>query len=312
MHAPHLTRRLVPAAGAAVMGTAIVSIALSLDHLPVFSDVLLAVGAAFWLGLVLVFAARAVSEHMRWREDACSPASLTAVAGTVVLGSRIALLGDAGIAEALLVLGLAVWLALLLPVLRHWRTPTVGVSFMLTVATESLAALAALLAYEHGIVWLALASLAPLALGLAAYGFVLWRFDLRQLLVGAGDQWVAGGALAIATLACAQAAAAFGGAARFVRLEDALAEASLVLWALAAAWLPLLVVTELRAPRLVFDVRRWATVFPLGMYAASSFAVADVTGHAWLTDFARVWIWAAVAVWALVLAGAARRAARDA
>ena len=43
-------------------------------------------------------------------------------------------------------IALGLWLALLAPVLRHWRTPTVGASFVLTVATESLAVLAAALA----------------------------------------------------------------------------------------------------------------------------------------------------------------------
>ena len=44
-------------------------------------------------------------------------------------------------------------------------------------------------------------SLAPFLLGLGFYAFVIARFDLRQLVVGRGDHWVTGGALAISTLA---------------------------------------------------------------------------------------------------------------
>ena len=289
------------------MATGIVSTGLSLDGRRTLSDAILAVDVALWAALCVVFVLRALAHRERSLEDARSPAALTAVAGTVVLGSRFALLGVDPLAEALLALALCAWLALLAPVLRHWRTPTVGVSFMLTVATESIAVLAGLLAYERDVEWLAFAALVPLALGLAAYAFVLARFDLRELLAGAGDQWVAGGALAIATLACARAAAAIGATSSVESLRDTLADASFVLWAAAAAWLPFLVVAEVRAPRLRFDVRRWATVFPLGMYAACSFAVADVTGREWLSHAARIWIWGALGVWAIVLAGAARR-----
>jgi tellurite resistance protein TehA-like permease len=43
-------------------------------------------------------------------------------------------------------------------------------------------------------------------------------------------------------------------------------------------------------------------VFPLGMYAASSFVVGSVVGIGALSDFASVWTWVAFAAWAAVLA----------
>jgi predicted acyltransferase len=55
-------------------------------------------------------------------------------------------------------------------------------------------------------------------------------------------------------------------------IQDALEISSLVLWCLAIAWLPVLVAAELLQPRLGYDVRRWATVFPVAMYAVCSFA----------------------------------------
>jgi hypothetical protein len=100
-----------------------------------------------------------------------------------------------------LVIAIALWLILLWPVLAHWTTPTVGVSLLLTVSTESLAVLSATLAARDHAHWLLDASLAPFLLGLAFYVFVISSFDLRQLLVGRGDHWITGGALAISTLA---------------------------------------------------------------------------------------------------------------
>jgi tellurite resistance protein TehA-like permease len=284
------------------MATGIVSIGLTLVERETLSRVLLGVGIALWLGLCAVFAGRAVFSRARWIAEARSPAALTAVAGTAVLGSRLALLGVHVAAYGLLAVALCLWAGLLGPVLRHWSTPTVGVSFVLAVATESLAVLAALLAREQRIAWLAFAALALLAFGLLAYVFVLVRFDLRQLLIGHGDHWIVGGALAIATLACARAAAATGASPSLGGLRQGLVDASVVLWAAAACWLPLLVATELVAPRLLSDTRRWATVFPAGMYAVCSIAVGDVAGVGRLVTFGRIWIWVALALWALVLA----------
>lgn len=207
----------------------------------------------------------------------------------------------------LLVLALVLWLALLAPVLRHWATPTVGASFMLTVATESLAVLAALLALDDRVAWLAMSALVPLLLGLGAYLFVLTRLDLRQLLVGRGDHWIFGGALAIATLACARTTEALTGTSNLTEFRPALHDTSLALWAGAALWLPALAAGELIAPRLGYDTGRWSTVFPVGMYAVCSIAAGSVTGTGALASFGRTWIWVALAVWILVVAGMLRR-----
>lgn len=296
-----------PASGAVVMGTGIVSISLADGGYDTLSRALLALAAVVWVGLVAVVAGRVARDPPRARLEACSPAALTGIADTAVLGSRVALLGWHRVGAALLVVAFCFWLALVPSVLRRWTTPTVGTSFMLVVSTESLAVLAAILAGADRILWLAVVSLVALALGLAAYVFVLSRFDLRQLLVGRGDHWVAGGALAIATLACALVAQAVQGIGALHHLRAGLGVVSLALWAAAALWLPALLAGELVSLRPAYDVRRWSTVFPVGMYAASSFVVGDVEGIGGLVDFTRVWIWVAFAVWLVVFVGLLRR-----
>ncbi|MHB8491671.1 MAG: SLAC1 family transporter [Solirubrobacteraceae bacterium] len=84
----------------------------------------------------------------------------------------------------------------------------------------------------------------------------------------------------------------------------------LVLWVLTLLWLPVLLFAEVRWPRGRYSVRRWSTVFPVGMYAACSFVVGKVDSAQAITDLARVWVWVALAVWALVAAGLARATAR--
>ena len=69
------------------------------------------------------------------------------------------------------------------------------------------------------------------------------------------------------------------------------------------AWLPVLVVSEVIRRRLGYDIRRWATVFPLGMYAACSITVGQVARVSGITGFGRVWAWVALAATLLALAG---------
>ncbi|MDE3130964.1 MAG: hypothetical protein KGL16_07405 [Acidobacteriota bacterium] len=83
---------------------------------------------------------------------------------------------------------------------------------------------------------------------------------------------------------------------------------ALALWCLTMVWLPALLLCEGLRPRLRYGVRRWSTVFPLGMYAACSFVVGAVAKLSGITSFARVWVWIAFAVWVPVLAAMVGRA----
>ena len=197
-----------PASGAVVRGTGIVSIGLLLDGEATLSLILLALDAAIWIGLVVLLPARAIRDLERFRADVRTPAALTSIAGTGVLGTRLTLLGWTWAGAALLVFALVIWLGLVPCVLHYWHVPTVGASFILTVATESLGLLAASLALALRSTWLLYASLVPFALGLVFYALVLARFDFRQLTVGSGDQWVTGGALAISTVTAGRIALA--------------------------------------------------------------------------------------------------------
>jgi hypothetical protein len=303
-----------PASGAVVMGTGIVSIGLSLDGRETLSRILLVVAAAAWIALGLLLTWRALGDRERVHREARSPAALTGVAGTAVLGTRLTLLGWGWAGIALLVIALAFWLVLLTPVLRNWVTPTVGVSLVLTVSTESLAVLSAALAADERALWLLDVALALFLLGVVFYAVVISRFDIRQLAVGRGDHWITGGALAISTLASGRITLAAKSLHTLAGITGTLKVVSLTLWALTIAWLPALLAAEALHRRLSYDVRRWSTVFPVGMYAACSFIVGTAAQTPAITDFARVWVWAGVAVWVVVfgaMLGHGRRLIRD-
>jgi tellurite resistance protein TehA-like permease len=294
-------------AGGTVMATGIVSVAIHYEGFETISRVLLAICAVIWVILAALLALVVVLDFRHAREEAKRPAALTAVAGTAVLGARLALLGWSWAGWTLLVIA-AVLPALLLPVLaRAGPLPRTGGSFLTVVAVQSLAVLAATLAGSTGHTWPALVALAPCVVGVAAYPAVLARFDLSELRHGAGDHWVSGGALAISTLSCAQIANALVLTRGSSDLHDALRVASLVLWGLTMAWLPVLIVAEARWPRPSYDVRRWATVFPLGMYSVMSTTTGGVAGMNGLTQFGHAAAWVALAAWFATALGWGRR-----
>jgi tellurite resistance protein TehA-like permease len=286
------------------MSTGILSTATQMAGLRWASWVLLALAVLGELVLGAALVGRLLGDRQGFVADAGTPASLTGVAATAVIGSRIATLGRTGVAWALLAVTALLWLVLLPLVLRHWRVPTVGASFLVCVATEGLAVLAGVLGAGTANRPVVAAGFAAFLLGLLLYVVVVARFDWRQLAVGAGDHWVLAGALAISSLAGAELLAARDGLVPHVR--QPLRVVDLVVWAVAVAGYAVLVGCELRWPRRRYDIRRWATVFPMGMTAAASFAVGQAERLPASTVIGHVLLWPALAAWALTAAGATR------
>lgn len=313
VRAPGPLRRMLdalpPASGGMVMGTGIVSVATLLDGRDGLSEALMWIALFAWIVLGLLLLARFLFHRARFLAEAAIPASLTGVAGTGVLGARLTVYGWEWAGIVLIVIGALFLLSLLPSILQHWRRPTVGASFLLTVATQSIAVLAATLAVSEQRKGLVVVAAILLVVGICLYLWVLRDFDLRQLLTGRGDHWVAGGAVAISSLAAGRIVQAIDATGAMSDLRSFLDAVAVVLIVAELIWLPLLVGGELLRPRLRFSALRWATVFPVGMYAASSFTVGAAGGHGWMTSFADVWVWVAVAVWGVVAAGTVVRGA---
>ncbi|MFR9789506.1 hypothetical protein ACL07V_12660 [Streptomyces sp. MB22_4] len=303
-----------PAAGAAVMATGIVSTALLLIGAETASRVALVLAAVLWVALGAGFVRRLVVDRDRWAAEARSPGALTAVAATAVLGSRLSASGRQAPAAALLALATLLWAVLLPVVVGHWRPRMPGSVFLACVATEALAAPAAALAAAEHTAWLARAALVLFWLGLVIYAFALPRFDPRQVLEGPGDQWVAGGALALSTLAGAALLAAGNGGLNLWNDDDraTLRITTAVLLAVSLAVYLALLVAEAVRPRPGYDHRRWATVFPMGMTAAATLSVASAMSVPWLRAPGRVLVWVAVAAWLWVAAAMVADAVRAA
>jgi tellurite resistance protein TehA-like permease len=289
-----------------VMGTAITSIALSLDGYPHLSDALLAVAAIAYAIAAGGLATRAITDRPALLRDARAPHALATVAGTAVLGEGA--LGLGWTAPAAVALGIGVVLvAVLAPrIARRVPESAAGVWFLLTVAPEGSASLAAQLAVSDHARWMCWLAIGLAGVGAILYPVVVRRFELGHIVRGRGDHWVAGGSVAITVLAAASIALAVRRLYPSPAVTALMRDLVYVLWGLAMLWIAPLVTGELRRPRLHYHASRWATVFPVGMYAACSFRAAGATGWTAMAEFARVWTWVAVAVWALAFAGMVR------
>ncbi|MBP1158362.1 tellurite resistance protein TehA-like permease [Rhodococcus sp. PvR044] len=294
-----------PGAGAAAMATGIVSVALHLADIEWFSRIWLVIGAGIWAVLVGVFLTRLVGDRARWVAEADTPAALTAVAATTVLGTRVAPLGWDAIAVLALCLAALVWAVLMPAVIGHWTGPTVGAHFLLCVATQGLVVLGATLAVALPASWLTPVAAATFVLGLIAYLVVLSRFSFAQFKTGAGDHWVCAGGLAISALAAGKLIVAMDAAGWNGWPHTVIRVAAAVILALDLAGYVALVICEVRWPRLGFDVRRWSTAFPMGMTAAATITVADAIGAPWLRSIGLVLIWPAAVVCVILLVASA-------
>ncbi|MEU6364705.1 tellurite resistance/C4-dicarboxylate transporter family protein [Streptomyces sp. NPDC046931] len=295
-----------PATGAAALATGVLSVGLHQTGYEVLSRVLLALAAAAWLGMAADIAVRLLRGRPEWPVG--SPAALTVVPATTMLGTRFAALDRPQLAEAVLVLGFGLWVVLVLLVVRNWERGMPGAVFLGCVALEGIAVLGAVLAASLRVAWLAHTALVLFWLGLAFYVAGLWCFDRRQVAAGTGDHWMASGALALSAVAGARLIAAAGTGLYLWNKDDntVLRSVTIALLALAFVWYCVLAVAELLRPRTGYDVRRWPTVFSMGTMAVAALSVAGPLRAAWLRGPGEVLLWIAVAAWCAVLVGAVK------
>jgi tellurite resistance protein TehA-like permease len=315
-------RNLFPGYFALVMATGIVSTAVGNDRAAILSGLMLALTIVCYLVLLVAYGWRLTGYSRDFLADASEPrkafAFFTFVAGSDVLGSRLAADGHYSATVALLILAGLAWVLLsygmpLGLVTRHGTRSALagsnGTWFLWTVGTQSIA--------------VSLASLQPpLASGLAALATGFWAVGAVLYLLIAGlvmarllhfpvepaaltpAYWVFMGATAISVLAGARLLG-LPADPLLAAVHPLIAGASVVLWAFGTWLIPLLIGLGvwrhlMRRVRLRYEPGLWSMVFPLGMYSAASLALGEVLGVPWLITVGRAGTWVALAVWAVV------------
>jgi tellurite resistance protein TehA-like permease len=82
---------------------------------------------------------------------------------------------------------------------------------------------------------------------------------------------------------------------------------TLFFWAIAAAWIPMLVVLSawrhLVGVPIAYQILDWGGVFPLGMYSVSTYNLMQVMDASFLAGVSKAFMIVALAAWLWVLAG---------
>jgi tellurite resistance protein TehA-like permease len=328
--------RPTPASFALVMATGIVSVASKEQGLDAIAAAGFAVTALAWVVLTAANLWRVALDRaalMREvRDHAKAPGFLTAVAGTAVLAGNVLLfLHDLPVAGALAAWAALLWLVITYGVLAALTTredkPSLekglnGSWLLAVVACQSIAVACALLSPQHAqparlllnfaalCLWLAGGMLYTWIIGLILYRYLFFRFAPADLTPA---YWINMGAMAISTLAGSLLVQDGADAPLLASLHPFVAGFTLLYWATATWWLPMLVALGLwrfaiHRHRIGRDAIDWSAVFPLGMYSAATWQMKNALQLGFLGPVASAFCWIAIAAWCFT---AATRFLRD-
>jgi tellurite resistance protein TehA-like permease len=324
-------RRLFPGYFALVMATGIVSNGFYfLGHRPL-SLALLVVNLVAYPLLLAATALRALRFGRELWADLVNPRLVftffTVVAATDILGAQLLLRGHEDVAIGLWLFALAVWVLLgyfSFAVLAFDDSDT-GVDvvhggwLIAIVGTESLVVLGTPLAPQLGSAsQLAFVTVYTLwGVGIALYGIFVTLFAYRLFFtrLEAGDMnplfWVVMGAAAIAANAGSTLILNEPDLPFLLAMRPFVDGTTLLLWAWATWWIPLLVIFGVwrhlvRGQPLRYHPTYWSLVFPLGMYTVATYRLSLAADYSPIQTMARGMVWVAFAAWAVALLGLVR------
>lgn len=316
--------RLSPGYFALVMATGIVSIGLHEVGATTLSDILLWIAAASYAVLWILFIWRAIAFPHHVRRDLRNPeiafAFFTVVAGTDVLGVRLAQHGANTAAMILLFVGAALWFVFgyLLP----WQVlmtrdghrilaRTNGTWFIWAVASQSLAVGMSQIQQQvshEAQIWVGMLAVLSWSVGVALYAGIALIVLLRIIHYGITPEsfeppyWVAMGALAIAVVA-GSGIVDMQSTPMVDATRELIAGTVVVFWSFCVWLIPMLVGAGIwrhlvhRVP-LRYVPTLWSMVFPMGMFAVASISMGradrlpavEIIGHVALVIAAGVWL----------------------
>jgi tellurite resistance protein TehA-like permease len=321
---------LHPAYFAMVMATGIVSIAAKLLGMTAIAGLLFALNLVFYPVLVVLTSIRVARYRDRVLADLLdhgrSVGFFTTVAGTCVLGSQfVVVAGMWRPAATLWAVGILLWALItygvlaVLTVKEHKPPMPEGLSggwLVTVVAAQSVSVLGTQVAAGFGareplvlffslLLWLGGGMLYIWIISLIFFRYTFFVMEPSDL---GPPYWINMGAVAISTLAGALLVAAAPASPVLDELLPFLKGMTLLFWATATWWIPMLVILGvwrhlIRRFPLRYDPLYWGAVFPLGMYTVSTYRLGQIVEVPVLMAIPRLFIWVALLAWAAALMG---------
>ena len=313
------------------MATGIISNTLFLEGYRKPSDVLLGINIVAFPWLLMLTLVRAARFPKALWTDLTNPrlvfSFFTIVAATDVLGLGLGLRGQIDAALGLWLFALGVWFVLIyfsfavLTFLNAAHNANVvhGGWLIAIVGTESLVILGAMIAPHQGALAPSLLVLIHMlwGVGLVLYGIFVTLFAYRIFFFDVEPDditpllWVVMGAAAISVNAGSTLLLTDTSRVPFlISMRPFIDGTSLIMWAWATWWIPLLVLFGfwkhvVRRSPLRYTPMLWSFVFPLGMYALASLRLSWAAEFAPLRVVAHTMVWVALAAWAVTALGLA-------
>jgi tellurite resistance protein TehA-like permease len=253
----------------------------------------------------------------------------TVVAATCVLGSQaVVITGAWRAAVALWIAGIVLWAAVTYTVftaltVKAEKPPIAeginGGWLIAVVAAQAVSVLGSQLAAGFGAdaphvllfslgMWLGGGMLYIWIISLIFYRYTFFVMKPSDL---APPYWINMGAVAISTLAGTWLVTAAPHSPVVQELLPFVKGFTLLFWATATWWIPMLVILGVwrhvyRRYPLEYDPLYWGAVFPLGMYTVSTWRLAHMIDAPYLVTVSRLFLYVALAAWAITSAGLAR------